>query len=56
MSSVIQVNQVQNNNPVQSSIGNKNIIEGDLLQFTVTANDADSDTLTFGTDCFKRKS
>ena len=36
-----------NNAPVLSSIGNKSVDEGSLLEFTVSATDADGDTLTY---------
>jgi hypothetical protein len=36
-----------NSPPVLSPIGNKTVSEGELLQFTVSATDPDSDTLTY---------
>ncbi|PWB56910.1 MAG: hypothetical protein C3F06_00005, partial [Candidatus Methanoperedenaceae archaeon] len=48
--SVSRSTQVQNNNPVLADSGNKNVVEGNLLQFQLTASDADSDTLTFSKD------
>ncbi|CAG0994524.1 hypothetical protein METP1_02484 [Methanosarcinales archaeon] len=42
--------QVQNNDPVLASIGNKNVVEGSTLQFTISASDADSDPITYSTD------
>jgi hypothetical protein len=48
--SLSQNTQVPNNNPVQSSIGNKNVVEGSTLQFTISASDADGDPITYSTD------
>jgi len=45
--------QIQNNPPVQSAIGNKNVNEGILLTITISSTDADSDTLTYGTNATK---
>ncbi len=42
--------QVANNLPVQAPIGNKEVTAGDLLTFTVSATDADSDQITYGTN------
>ncbi|HMB44901.1 MAG TPA: hypothetical protein VKL21_03665, partial [Candidatus Methanoperedens sp.] len=53
LNSVSRSTQVQNNKPVQSSIGNKNVLEGDTLKFTVHSTDVDGDTLTFDTDATK---
>ncbi len=39
--------------PVQLPIGNKTVNEGELLNFTVTATDADNDTLSYGTNATK---
>ncbi|VVB90126.1 Uncharacterised protein [uncultured archaeon] len=39
-----------NNAPVQDKIGDKTVVEGDLLTFTVHATDADSDQITYSTD------
>ncbi|MBI4146170.1 putative Ig domain-containing protein [Candidatus Woesearchaeota archaeon] len=39
--------QPTNNAPVLASIGNKAVNEGQFLQFTITATDADNDPLTF---------
>ena len=36
-----------NHAPVLASIGNKSVNEGSLLQFTISATDADGDTLTY---------
>ena len=36
-----------NRAPVLASIGNKSVNEGSLLQFTLSATDADGDTLTY---------
>ncbi len=41
---------IQNSAPVLQSIGNKNINEGQLLQFTVSASDSDNDVLTYTVD------
>jgi len=38
---------VPNQAPVLNPIGNKPVDEGDLLQFTISASDADGDTLTY---------
>ena len=38
---------IPNNPPVLTSIGNKNVTEGALLSFTVSATDADNDTLNY---------
>ncbi len=42
--------RVLNNAPVQSLIGNKNATAGSALTFTITATDADSDAITYGTN------
>ena len=49
-SSLFQNTQVSNNIPVQSPIGNKIITAGNMLSFTITATDADSDPITYGTN------
>lgn len=41
---------IPNNAPVQSAIGNKNVTAGSWLNFSVNATDADSDTITYGTN------
>ncbi len=51
--SVSQNTQVPNNPPVQNPIGNKNVIAGDLLTFTVSTTDADNDTIIYGTNATK---
>ena len=45
---ILQINPVikVNNAPILNSIGNKQINEGQLLQFTITATDPDNDILT----------
>jgi hypothetical protein len=48
--SVSQNTQAPNNPPAQNPIGNKNVTAGDLLTFTVSATDADTDTITYGTN------
>ena len=50
---VSQNTRVPNNVPVQASIGNKNVYENETLSFTVSATDADGDTMTFGTNASK---
>lgn len=45
--------QVKNNVPDQGLIGNKAITAGNLLTFTVSASDADSDKITYGTNATK---
>ena len=42
--------QVSNNVPDQTAIGNKIITAGDLLTFSISATDADNDTITYGTN------
>lgn len=42
-----------NNNPVLSSIGNKSVVAGDPLNFTLSATDTDGDTLIYGTNATK---
>ncbi|SNQ60491.1 IPT/TIG domain-containing protein [Candidatus Methanoperedens nitratireducens] len=44
---------IPNNVPVQSQIENKTVAAGDLLTFTVSATDADSDEITYGTNATK---
>jgi len=44
---------IPNNAPVQSQVGNKAVDEGLWLNFTVSATDADSDTITYGTNTTK---
>jgi PGF-pre-PGF domain-containing protein len=46
----VQNTQLENNEPVQNPTGDKTINEGDLLTFTVSAADADYDTVTYGTN------
>jgi hypothetical protein len=46
----IQNTHLENNEPVQNPIGDQTINEGDLLTFTVSATDADYDTVTYGTN------
>ncbi|VVB86953.1 Uncharacterised protein [uncultured archaeon] len=48
--SVSQSTQVPNNPPAQAQIKDKNVTAGDLLTFTVSATDADNDTITYGTN------
>jgi len=45
--------EIPNNIPIQSIIGNKNVIVGDLLTFTVSAADADFDQIIYGTSATK---
>jgi len=45
----VTVNNV-NRAPILNSIGNKNVNEGSLLEFTVSANDADGDSMTFSAE------
>ncbi len=45
--------QVNNNVPVQAHIGDKIVTAGTLLTFTVSAVDADSDAMTYGTNATK---
>ena len=42
--------QVSNNVPDQTTIGNKIVTAGDLLTFSISATDADNDTITYGTN------
>ncbi len=51
--SVSQNTQVANNVPIQEPIGDKTIDENQPLQFTVSATDADLDTITYGTNATK---
>ena len=44
---------ILNTKPVQVAIGNKSITEGEVLTFTVSAIDADSDSLTYDTNATK---
>lgn len=46
----IQNTHLENNEPVQNPTGDQTINEGDLLTFTVSATDADYDTVTYGTN------
>ncbi|NJD78008.1 MAG: PGF-pre-PGF domain-containing protein [Candidatus Methanoperedens sp.] len=50
---VSQNTRVANNAPSQSAIGNKNVTVSNVLSFTVSATDADSDTITYGTNASK---
>ncbi|NWG04500.1 MAG: putative Ig domain-containing protein [Syntrophaceae bacterium] len=43
----VVVTVVPNNSPVLDPIGNKQVNEGQLLQFTITASDPDGDALTY---------
>ncbi|MFZ3166281.1 MAG: carboxypeptidase-like regulatory domain-containing protein, partial [Candidatus Methanoperedens sp.] len=45
--------QVANNNPVQAQIGTRIITAGNVLSFTVSATDADSDPITYATNATK---
>lgn len=45
--------QVSNNVPAQVDIGNKAVIVGNWLNFTVTSTDADTDAITYGTNATK---
>ncbi|MCX9009629.1 MAG: PGF-pre-PGF domain-containing protein [Candidatus Methanoperedens sp.] len=45
--------QIANNIPVQAGIGNKTVTAGTGLTLTVSATDADSDTMTYGTNATK---
>ncbi|KCZ70808.1 hypothetical protein ANME2D_02833 [Candidatus Methanoperedens nitroreducens] len=53
LNSISQNTQVANNVPIQESIGDRTIDENQLLQFTVTATDTDSDLITYGTNATK---
>ena len=53
LTAVSQQTRVANNVPVQSTIGNKAVTAGDVLSFTVSASDADSDVITYGTNSTK---
>lgn len=44
---LIELNCFDNNAPVLDSIGNKNVNENQLLEFSVNANDADGDSLDY---------
>ncbi|MCX9012915.1 MAG: carboxypeptidase regulatory-like domain-containing protein [Candidatus Methanoperedens sp.] len=44
---------IPNNAPALSPVGNKTVDEGQWLNFTVSATDADSDTITYGTNATK---
>ncbi|MCZ7401264.1 MAG: PGF-pre-PGF domain-containing protein [Candidatus Methanoperedens sp.] len=48
-----QNTQVPNNAPVQAGIGSKSINENQTMSFTVSATDADNDTITYGTNATK---
>ncbi|VVB95719.1 Uncharacterised protein [uncultured archaeon] len=50
LTSASQTTQVTNNAPVLASIGAKSVIVGNWLNFTINATDADSDTMTYGTN------
>jgi hypothetical protein len=43
----VQIDYESNNAPVLASISNKTAVEGEELAFSITASDADSDTLTY---------
>ncbi|NJD51691.1 MAG: PGF-pre-PGF domain-containing protein [Candidatus Methanoperedens sp.] len=45
--------QISNNIPVQAGISDKTVTAGNLLNFTVSAADADGDTITYGTNATK---
>lgn len=45
--------QMNNNMPVQTAIGNKVVIVGQILTFTVHATDPDGDTITYNTSATK---
>ncbi|MDJ1420669.1 MAG: carboxypeptidase-like regulatory domain-containing protein [Candidatus Methanoperedens sp.] len=53
LNSISQNTQVANNVPIQESIGDKIIDENQLMQFTVSATDTDSDLITYGTNATK---
>ncbi len=53
LTSASNATQVANNKPVQAAIGNKAVIAGTLLQFAVSATDADSDAITYSTTASK---
>ncbi len=53
LASALQNTRVANNVPVQSPIGNKAVSEGELLTFTVSATDADSDAITYSANATK---
>jgi hypothetical protein len=44
---------IPNNIPIQSSIDNKNVDEGQWLNFTISSTDIDGDSLTYGTNASK---
>ncbi len=44
---------IPNNLPVQAPIGNKTIYKGQLLTFSISATDADSDPMRYGTNASK---
>jgi hypothetical protein len=52
-SSVTKDTQIPNNLPTQTPIGNINVTAGNLLIFTVSATDADNDSITYGTNATK---
>ena len=47
---IVASTQVNNNMPVQAHIGDRIATAGNCLNFTVLASDADSDTITYGTN------
>ena len=49
----IRETRLANNNPVQTTIGNKVVTAGNVLTFTVSVTDADSDTITYRTNATK---
>lgn len=48
-----QTTIIPNNPPVQAHIGNKTIYKGQLLTFNISATDADSDPIRYGTNASK---
>ncbi|MDJ1422443.1 MAG: PxKF domain-containing protein [Candidatus Methanoperedens sp.] len=52
-SPAIKNTQIPDNPPVQSPIGSKSVDEGQWLNFTVKATDADNDLMTYGTNATK---
>jgi len=51
--SISQNTQIPNNDPVQAAIGPRAVNEGELLSFIVSATDADTDPITYGTNATK---
>ncbi|MCZ7357383.1 MAG: LamG domain-containing protein, partial [Candidatus Methanoperedens sp.] len=47
---ISQNTRVPNNNPVQQSIGNKSVNEGQWLNFTISSTDVDNDALIYRTN------